>query len=251
MASIINASTTSTSGLVQTADASGVLQLQSNGVTGLTVGPGGLLTAANGIVMSSMTLGTAVAGEFEYDGRVPYFTPAGTQRGVIPGMQYYVTNSQVVGANATGAQSILGVGVTLSSSTFYAFEGVFNFFKTTGTTSHTFSFGWGGTATFDRIVTNIIEYSGANGYITPPRATEIYVMETANSTVLTGAITSAFYTVNLNIKGIVKVNTGGTLIPQYTLSAAPGGAYTASTSNYLSIWPIGPTTGNVSVGTWA
>lgn len=37
MASTINASTTSTSGLVQTADASGILQLQSNGVTGLTV----------------------------------------------------------------------------------------------------------------------------------------------------------------------------------------------------------------------
>jgi len=38
MASTINASTTSTSGLVYIADASGVLQLQSNGVTGLTVG---------------------------------------------------------------------------------------------------------------------------------------------------------------------------------------------------------------------
>lgn len=37
MASIINASTTSTSGLVQTADASGVLQLQSNGAPGLTI----------------------------------------------------------------------------------------------------------------------------------------------------------------------------------------------------------------------
>jgi hypothetical protein len=37
MASTINASTTSTSGLVYNADASGVLQLQSNGVTGLTV----------------------------------------------------------------------------------------------------------------------------------------------------------------------------------------------------------------------
>jgi hypothetical protein len=37
MASIINASTTSTSGLVQTADSSGILQLQSNGTTGLTV----------------------------------------------------------------------------------------------------------------------------------------------------------------------------------------------------------------------
>jgi hypothetical protein len=37
MANTINASTTSTSGLVYNADASGVLQLQSNGVTGLTV----------------------------------------------------------------------------------------------------------------------------------------------------------------------------------------------------------------------
>ena len=37
MASTINASTTSTSGLVYNADASGILQLQSNGVTGLTV----------------------------------------------------------------------------------------------------------------------------------------------------------------------------------------------------------------------
>jgi hypothetical protein len=38
MPSTINASTTSTSGLVYNADASGILQLQSNGVTGLTVG---------------------------------------------------------------------------------------------------------------------------------------------------------------------------------------------------------------------
>jgi hypothetical protein len=37
MASTINASTNSTSGLVYNADASGVLELQSNGVTGLTV----------------------------------------------------------------------------------------------------------------------------------------------------------------------------------------------------------------------
>lgn len=37
MASTINASTTSTSGLVYNADASGVLQLQSNGTAGLTV----------------------------------------------------------------------------------------------------------------------------------------------------------------------------------------------------------------------
>jgi len=51
MASIINASTTSTSGLVQTADASGILQLQSNGTTGLTVGSSGNVTVANKLSM--------------------------------------------------------------------------------------------------------------------------------------------------------------------------------------------------------
>lgn len=235
---------------LDTIETSGNLAVAGNtAVTGnLTVSG---ISTANTYNLVSQTLGTATPGKFEYDGQVPYFTPAGTQRGVVPGMQYYVTNAQVVGANSTGAQSILGVGVTLSSSTFYAFEGVFNFFKLAGTTSHTFSFGWGGTATLERIVTNIIKYDGANGYVTLSRAATTYTLETANATVITGAITSAFYTVNLNIKGIIKVTTGGTLIPQYTLSAAPGGAYTGSTSNYLSIWPIGPATGNVSVGSWA
>lgn len=52
MPSIINASTTPTSGLVQTADASGVLQLQSNGVTGLTVSTGGNVTVNTDLFVS-------------------------------------------------------------------------------------------------------------------------------------------------------------------------------------------------------
>lgn len=55
MASIINASTTSTSGLVQTADASGVLQLQSNGVTGLTLS-GNTATVNNLTITGSSNL---------------------------------------------------------------------------------------------------------------------------------------------------------------------------------------------------
>lgn len=251
MASTINASTISTSGLVYNADASGVLQLQSNGVTGLTVGSGGVVTAANGIVMNTMTLGSPVTGKFEYDGRVPYFTPQGTQRGVVPGMQYFVLDGSIAGSNTTGAQNILGVGVTLTANTHYAFEASFNFFKLVGTTSHTFSFGWGGTALPVGITATIIETDSINGFITPTRPANTYVLETANAAVLTGSITSAFYTVNLTVKGIVKTNASGTLIPQYTLSAAPGGVYNTSGRSYMSIWPIGAAPGNVSVGTWA
>ena len=250
MASIINASTTSTSGLVQTADASGVLQLQSNGVTGLTVGSGGLLTAANGMVFSSMTLGTATAGKLEYDGRVPYFTPLGTQRGVIPGMQYYRLDSTLAGANATGAQNMLGVGVTLSSSTIYAFDALLMMSKSAGTTSHTVAFGFGGTFTNNNIVYSIVRDGNSTGF-TNNGNTAMMTIQTANSTVITGARTAAAFFDVLYLKGTVSVNSGGTFIPQYTLSAAPGGAYTTAVGSYFLIYPIGAAGSNINIGTWA
>ena len=252
MPSIINASTLNPSGLVQTADASGILQLQSNGTTGLTVGSGGLLTAANGMVMSSMSLSTPIAGELEYDGRVPYFTPQETQRGIIPGMQYYRLNSTLVGANATGAQSIFGVGVTLSSSTVYAFDLVFAVSKTAGVTSHNFQLLFGGTATVNNIAytflrtssttsfTDVSAFNGLGGYIQAATATSIVTNWTS---------AGAYFTVTL--RGTVSVNAGGTFIPQYTLSAAPGGAYTIAVGSYFSIYPIGAAGSNISVGSWA
>ena len=223
-----------------------------------TIETSGNLTVAGNVAVSgtfalgSQALATPSAGEMEYDGWAPYFTPAGTQRGVIPSMQYYVLNGALVGANSTSVQNALGVGVTLSSGTFYEFEGVFNFYKTAGTTSHTFSFGWGGTATLTRIVTNVFVVESVNGYITLSGKNLSYLtLESTTQTVLTGSMSSAFHTVNLHIRGIVNVNVGGTLIPQYQLSAAPGGAYTSSTSNYMKIWPVGSAGANVSVGTWA
>jgi hypothetical protein len=64
MASTINASTTSTSGLIQTADASGVLELQSNGTTGLTVNANASVTVNTNLFVSGsevkpLILGTA------------------------------------------------------------------------------------------------------------------------------------------------------------------------------------------------
>jgi hypothetical protein len=52
MASIINASSTGSGGIVQTADASGVLQLQSNGTTALTVS-GSTVTLAGATTLSN------------------------------------------------------------------------------------------------------------------------------------------------------------------------------------------------------
>ena len=56
--------------------------------------------------------------------------------GLYPGELIYRLNTAYAGSNATGAQSVFGVGVTVSGSTVYQFETVFALSKTAGTTAH-------------------------------------------------------------------------------------------------------------------
>lgn len=253
MATTLNASTSS-SGLVASGDGSGVLALQSSGVTGITVGPTNANVAISNVTyyaMTANTLGTASAGKMEYDGSVPYFTPSGTQRGVIPGMQYYALNSSLAGSNVNTAQNMFGVGVTLSSSTYYAFEAVYAISKTAGTTSHSIGLGFGGTATINNIGylnIGLFKSTGFSG-VTAPDVTSF--IQTATNTSVTVTTTGASVQYIARISGTVSINAGGTFIPQYTLSAAPGGAYTTAAGSYFLIYPIGAAGANVSVGTWA
>ena len=201
--------------------------------------------------ISSTTLGTATAGNMEYNGTSLFFTPAGTQRGVVPGMQYYVLNSTVAGANVNTAQNILGVGVTLSASTYYAFEAVYAISKTTGTTSHSIGLGFGGTATINNtnyLNAGLFKSTGFSGVTAPD---VLSFIQTVNNTTVTATTTGASVQYIAKISGTVSVNAGGTFIPQYTLSAAPGGAYTTAAGSYFLIYPIGAAGANVNVGTWA
>ena len=229
----------------------GTLALDAISTSGNLTVTGNL--TANTYNLVSQTLGTATPGKFEYDGRVPYFTPAGTQRGVIPGMQYYRLDSAVVGSNATGAQNTLGVGVTLNSSTVYAFELFLYMNKTAGATSHTISHGFGGTATVNNIMWHsynqwLAGSSSAVGLFSGPQnSLATSTAQTVASTALANAATFWYG----RIAGTVSINAGGTLIPQYSLSAAPGGAYSTLAGSYFLIYPVGSSGNNVSVGTWA
>lgn len=205
------------------------------------------------LVLQSTTLTTPSAGTLEYDGKVPYFTPQGTERGIVPGMQYYRLNTSLTGSNVNTAQNILGVGVTLSGSTVYAFEAYYVMTKTAGTTSHTIGFGFGGTATVNNISWQVASNwsgSSSNPVGVTTGAASAYSNVTTNTT-----STTAFTTANVyffcKMSGTISVNAGGTLIPQYTLSAAPGGAYTVAAGSYFSIYPVGTAGSNTNVGTWA
>jgi hypothetical protein len=205
------------------------------------------------LVLTSDTLiGTAAAGNIEYSSPIFTGTPVGTQRGIVPTQQYYRLNADVVGLNATGAQSVFGVGVTLSASTVYEFEYVFTLAKTAGTTSHTLGVSFGGTATLNNVLATIIASPSAAAAALPTGgAANINSSNSASNFTLTSAITSATATLIFIIKGTVSVNAGGTFIPQYALSAAPGGAYSTVAGSYFRINPLSASGAATNVGTWA
>lgn len=246
MACSINASITST-GIVQAADASGVLQLQSDGVTGLSLETGGKVKLAN------TALSTASAGTLEYDGGELYFTPLGTQRGLIPGMQFFRLNSALVGANVNTAQNIFNVGCTVSSNTVYKYEIRATLTKSSGTTSHALQFGFGGTATVNNIYSDCrvtFTSTGVNAAISGS-TTQGAVSTQAGFVTVTSSSATSTLLCSMYISGTVSINGSGTFIPQYQLTAAPGGAYTTLAGAYVIVYPLGAAGSNISIGTWA
>lgn len=167
-------------------------------------------------------------------------------------MYFFRLDSGLAGANVNTAQNVFGVGVTLSASTVYAFEAVYAGAKTAGTTSHTIGFGFGGTATLNNISYFALGNNNIGGFPTLQSSTaqQAYVNTAANTTFI-GATSSASVCYFARISGTVSVNVGGTFIPQYTLSAAPGGAYTTAAGSYFLIYPIGASGANTNIGGWA
>jgi len=210
------------------------------------------------LVLTSDTLSSpAAAGQIEYTSPIFAATPIGTQRGIVPTQQYYRLNADYVGSNATTAQSIFGVGVTLSASTVYEFEMVVAVSKSAGTTSHSFSIGFGGTATVNNIAyENALNYnttafftgnntSNANAYMN--------FVQTASASALVAGIVSASVFISAIYKGTVSINAGGTFIPQYTLAFTPGsvGPYSTASGSYIRINPLSASGAATNVGTWS
>ena len=228
-----------------------------------------ILNSISGITMPQVTLAASpAAGLIEYDGTLLYSTTTGTQRGVIPGMQYFRLNSNNITSNTTSAQGVFGVGsgsglgVTLSSNTVYAFEGLYILVKSVGTTNTALSYGFGGTATINNIGYRR-DFIWSSTGLSAPRQNFAdilfggFVQTTASTSI--GAVgientTTASQSWVVPLIGTVSVNVGGTFIPQFTTSALVG-PYSVVTGSYFLIYPIGAAGGaagaNNSIGTWA
>lgn len=235
-------STTTLSGNV----IAGNVNISTNGTVSLAAGTA---TTAPLSFASGTLLTTTVAGATGYDGTALYFTPLGTQRGIVPAEQVYVLGNAYTYSQSTTNQGNLFPlvnGVTLSSSTRYKFE-IMAQVSSNGANNASLNLAFAGTAGLLRVSYNFAtnDQAGAGG------GNEVYY-NTVTSSFATGvAITNnnqkGGYAMLVN--GIVDVQTGGSFNPTIGFSAIPT-TVTVNPHAYMRIYPIGNITGNTVVGTW-
>lgn len=165
----------------------------------------------------------------------------------------FVLNADRDGTNATGNQSVFGVGITVGEG-WWEYEIEFELVKTAGTTSHTVSITpfSAGTVAARRYQALVVSKTALTAVSAP---TDYMAVNDAavTATVVTAAITTAAWGVAVRVKGVVSitgVNTA-TFNPQYALSAIPGGAYTTKAGARAWIKRLGASGANINVGSFA
>lgn len=189
-------------------------------------------------------LTTAAAGVMEYDGEMLMFSPLASTRGHVPVVHSTVLITAYTLTSQTAAQKLFNTStngaVTLDTG-LYEFECLMKL-SAMSATSGTFGFAFGGTA-----VRNEAWLSFGIKNTLSAISTISSTFSTAANTAITGNTTS---TVGMAfIKGIVRITTGGTLIPQVSLSVAAA-AVVDPYSRFL-IWKSNGGTNNYTTGNWS
>ena len=219
----------------------------ANGGTGVTTSTGsGSVVLGTSPTIATPTI-TSLYGQNSNLVTTPY-----RDSGLVPGELIYRLNTAYVGTATTSAQSLFGVGVTVSGSTVYQFEALYAFSKSATASAHNISLLFGGTATLNNIAYSVVEPSSAMTSFTDlsnSTAVTIFI-QTASATVVNSpAATANIYRIYV-IKGTVSINAGGTFIPQYQTSVSVG-PYTTQIGSYFKLSPMSASGANTSIGTWA
>lgn len=237
---IVTAGTVSSAGNVTAVNINGYIRPTA----GSTTQPSIRMTAG------TLTV-TPATGAIEYDGTVMYSTLGTSQRGLMSSDIFVCLFSDYVGTNGGSAQRVFNATtngeVTVLGSTTYMFEATYYITRSAGTTSHTLSTLFGGTATFTSI-TYLAETTSTTGNALGA-VSRIYGTG-ISGVVVTAANTSATENITVVLRGVMRTNGAGTIIPQIQYSAAPGGAPTILKNSFFRLSPVG-TSSVTTVGNWS
>lgn len=138
--------------------------------------------------------------------------------------------------------------ITLPASSGYQFEALY-MISNTGTTSHTWGTLFAGTATLTSIGYGAQAYTGITSANTITAMSGL-IISVATVVAVTAASTSATEFVQIQLRGTVRINGGGTFIPQIKASADPVGTQKMLAGSYFKLTPIG-TDAAVTLGNWS
>lgn len=216
--------------------------------SGIFYTPAAGTTSKAPITFVSGTNKTSPAGgEFEYDGVVGYFSMVSSERSVINAEQTISLSATYTLTSQTAAQKLFNStsngALTVGGNRTYEFECEFSL-SSMSASSGSFGFALGGSAT----LTSIFWTSVAMKASTQTTATALLGTSNAtnaNTTLVTANTSTAAM---CRIRGIVRTNVGGTIIPQVSLGIAA--AAVVGVGARFRCWPIG--SGSVtSVGNWS
>jgi hypothetical protein len=193
---------------------------------------------------SLLTSSTAGALEVDANG-IQYYSHDASARGVVDAEQFISLTSTYTLSSSSSLQKLFNSttngAMTVKGSTSYFFECEFDL-SSMSASSGAFSFGFGGTATITSLKYTAVANKAAIGTATASLMTTATV---ATATALVAANTTT--TGHARISGIVRVNAGGTLIPQVALGVAA--AAVVGTNSWFRITPIGTNT-VTNIGNW-
>ena len=185
-----------------------------------------------------------------------YFTPSGTQRGIVKSPQLFVLNANYTLTNQASTQSLFGKGVTLTGGNRYYYRILYTIYLSNG--SRTSS-----AVQFALALTNGAALAQHTYWVNPCNSssqttpTQTYQMSnhitTGFNTLVSISNTgsgSQYY--SIIIDGNIDCTSTGTITPQFGLSSStPGSSSYVQAGATMEIYPIGPQGTNTSVGTWA
>lgn len=187
------------------------------------------------------------------NGSVTITNPAGVAGDIdlSEGGLFFRLNSASAGTNGTSAQGIFPLSVTLEASSVYEYQLFYSLSRTAGSTGHDFSTLFGGTATLNNIYRDITA-QGINTAATTAASVSYfgYRLSAAAQILVTG-LASTTTNVWVTERGTVSINGAGTFIPQYQLSAAPGGAYSTNAGSFFRLRRLGASGADNTQGSWA
>lgn len=227
-------------------------------VSGLTVA--GFVRPTAGSASQAPLLFTAgtntsvpAAGAVEYNGSVFLSTPTASQRGLLPTEYFAVLSSNYTANDSAAAQKVFNVpadgAVAVLANTTYMVEGLYMIAPAINFNAESvqtlFALGGGATLTSIRYVAD--STAGLASAVTALKRVQVAAATAA--TVTDEAAGGAATNFVIQIRGVIRTNTAGTVTPQIQFTGTPGSAPVVQANSFFKLTPIG--SGSVTtIGAW-